>query len=191
MRTTFVALSVFVASMSWGAAGLAQEVSPAPPPASATPRGWLFVDDATVPDPLHTLTLSRVTFTSSGTSPTRPFATDVAHPGGAFETGAEAGLLPSLSVFANGMTTAPVPDLGGSSGMLAGLRLGLLDAGGTRAVMSGGYLQELGGAGGVWGRLSLSRDVGTRLRLATTVHGEHVFAPGRDSLDVMVMSGMS
>jgi hypothetical protein len=56
--------------------------------------------------------------------------------------------------------------------------------------VSGGYLRELNGGDGAWMRLSIAQDV-QRLRLGATVHGEHVFAGGRDPVDVLVMAGVS
>jgi hypothetical protein len=47
-----------------------------------------------------------------------------------------------------------------------------------------------GGASGAWAALAVSADV-HRLRLGLTTHGEHVFAPGRDGVDVMVEAGVS
>jgi hypothetical protein len=49
-------------------------------------------------------------------------------------------------------------------------------------------VHELYSTDGVWGRASLSQDVG-RFRFATNVHGQHVFAQGRDAVDLMVMLG--
>jgi hypothetical protein len=60
----------------------------------------------------------------------------------------------------------------------------------THLVVSGGYLRELNGGDGAWVRVSLAQDVG-RLRVGATIHGEHVFASGRDPVDVLVMAGAS
>ncbi len=54
--------------------------------------------------------------------------------------------------------------------------------------VSAGYFHELTGGDGAWGRLVLEQDLG-RARLAFAVHGEHVFAAGRDGVDVMVSAG--
>jgi hypothetical protein len=134
---------------------------------------------------------SRATYTGNGGSPTRPFGADLAHPGGVFEMGAEVGLTNWLSIAATGYGATFAPTDNGSLGTLAGVRVAPLDpAGSTHLVMSGGFLRELGGGSGAWGRVSLAQDIG-RARIGTTVHGEHVFRSGRDDLDVMVMAGAS
>jgi hypothetical protein len=58
----------------------------------------------------------------------------------------------------------------------------------TGAVVSGGFLRELSGSNGAWGRLTLSQDLG-RVRLGSTLHVEHVFATGHDALDYMALAG--
>jgi hypothetical protein len=73
-----------------------------------------------------------------------------------------------------------------------GMRLQLLPSSieRTHLVASGGWLHEgwsdAPAAGeGAWAQLALTHDV-DRVRIGTTVHAEHVFAPGRDDLDVVV-----
>jgi hypothetical protein len=152
-------------------------------------RTWLYVDDASLPAPLHAVASTRVTYTSEGTSPTRPFASNIGTPGAMLEMGGEVGLIDRLSLTATGV--AGESGTGATaSGAVAGLRLSLLPASwrSARAVASAGYLRELQGNNGAWGRLSVTEDVG-RARFAQTVHGEHIFAQGRDSVDVMVMAG--
>ncbi len=162
-------------------------------------RSWLYVGDASVAAPLHAVADSHATYTSVGSSPTRPFASNVATPGAMFELGGEVGLIPHLSLAANGVA-GEAGQPGATMGGTAGIRLSLLpDAWSTHAVVSGGYLRELGGdagplprgaGNGVWGRVSVTQDLG-RARFATTVHGEHVVLAGRDALDVMVMAGVN
>ena len=152
------------------------------------PRPWLYLEDTVTAAPMHVIGFTRGTYTSVS-SPTRPFGANVARPGGVLEVGAEAGLLPWLSLAASAMGGG---EQGGGFGGLAGVRLAPF-AGRwqtTHLVLAGGYLRELSGGSGAWGRLALSQDVG-RLRLASTVHGEHVFLTGRDAFDVMVMLGAS
>jgi hypothetical protein len=105
-----------------------------------------------------------------------------------------------------GSDVAPTPNVGA----LQGVRIQLLPSSfeHVHLVLSGGYLREawqgpvhndttdtwaLGspnGDNGAWGRLAISGDIG-RLRLAGGVHAEHVFADGRDPVDVMVQAGAS
>jgi hypothetical protein len=87
---------------------------------------------------------------------------------------------------------------GPTFGAIAGLRLSLLpdSVKTTHLVLSGGYLREAWtpdqpqGDDGAWLRLSVVQEI-SRLRLAATVHGEHVFAGGRDPVDVMLQLGAS
>jgi hypothetical protein len=140
------------------------------------------------------------------------FAGNTAQPGAMLGVGGEVGLLPRLSVVAmgqmgfGGVDSVPSP----SAGAIAGLRLQLLppEWQHTRLVVSGGYLREAwsgpvfnddtgkwlpgapNGDNGAWVQAAFSGDI-QRLRLATTIHGEHVFWNGRDPLDVMVSLGAS
>jgi hypothetical protein len=53
-------------------------------------------------------------------------------------------------------------------------------------------LRELDGlsSNGTWIRFAITQDL-QRLRLGATLHAEHVFAAGRDPIDVLVMAGAS
>jgi hypothetical protein len=184
-------LGVFGAVMA-GAAPSARAESPADTSAGSSapdiaPRPWLYLDDPSVPAPLHTVAFTRATYTRDA-SPTRPFGANVSRPGGILEAGAEVGLLPGLSLAASGFG-------GGDQlgfGALAGVRFepmhGVWKT--THAVLSGGYLRELNGGDGAWLRVSIAQDI-QRLRLGVTAHGEHVFAAGRDPVDVLLMAGVS
>ena len=138
------------------------------------------------------------------------FAANTAQPGGMIAAGGEVGLVARLSVVAmgqlgvGGVDGVPNP----SAGALAGLRLRLSPSGwrSVHLALSAGYLREAWsgpvydddsgkwlpgspkGDNGAWIQLAISGDV-QRLRLATTIHGEHVFWPGRDPLDVMAELG--
>ncbi len=137
---------------------------------------------------------------------------NTATPGAMLQMGAEVGVLPRVSVMAlaqvglGGSELAPA----GALGAVAGLRVQLLplEWRNLHLVASGGYLRQAwqgpayddatdtwhpgssSGANGAWGQLAISGDVG-RLRLAGTVHGEHVFATYRDGVDMMVQAGAS
>jgi hypothetical protein len=140
------------------------------------------------------------------------FAGNTAQPGAMIGVGGEVGLIPRLSVMAMGqMGFGGVDGVASpSAGAIAGLRLQLLPSEWqhTHLVLSGGYLREAwsgpvfnddtgkwlpgasSGDNGAWIQAGFSGDI-QRLRLATTVHGEHVFWNGRDPLDVMVSLGAS
>jgi len=139
------------------------------------------------------------------------FASNTAQPGAMVLVGGELGLLPRTSLQGNvvaglgGASSVPSPNVGA----MASIRYSVLpDTQSLHLVLSGGYVREAWG-GPVWNddrnvwlpgnpngdngmflQAAFSGDV-QRLRLAGTIHGEHVFADGRDPLDVMVDLGAS
>jgi hypothetical protein len=176
-------------------------------------RTWLYVDDARIAAPLVVIGMSNLSYTDVSSSPTRiynAFASNTAQPGGMASVGAEVGLLPHVSIMAVGQMgfggLGPSPN----AGMIAGVRVQLtpLSWQTFHVVTSGGYLREAwqgavydddsgtttggspNGDNGAWMQVAISGDI-QRLRLAGTVHGEHVFADGRDAVDVMVQAGAS
>lgn len=161
--------------------------SSGPSTAVAVDRSWLYNDPARVATPGRTVGVLRVSY--GGGSPTRAFNANVGSPGALLEVGGEIGLADRLSAVAIG---AQGQDAAGSAhtGALLGLRWSALSRSvrHTQLVVSGGFLRELQGNNGTWGRVSLGQDVGLA-RLALAVHGEKMFAAGRDSLDVMVTAG--
>src|SRR5262249_38954462 len=122
-------------------------------------------------DPLHAVVGSRLSVASG--APTT------------LEAGGELGLLPGLALTATGMTTGEA-----QTGAYAGARLSLLPRSfrSTRVVASGGFVRELVGANGAWARLAVTQDFGP-MRVASTLHGEHVFAAGHDAVDMTAMFG--
>jgi hypothetical protein len=180
---------------------------PSPPDdaaAHAIDRTWVYADDARVAAPMQVIAGSNATYTAEGASPTRidsPYralAGNTAQPGVMGSLGGEVGLLPHLSLAASGQMGLAGEAPGPTFGALAGLRVSLLPTSltSTHLVLSAGYLREAwaptepGGDSGAWAQLAVAQDI-QRLRLAATVHGEHVFAGGRDPVDVMVQLGAS
>lgn len=183
-------------------------------------RTWLYADDARVAAPMTFVAMTNASYTNVGPSPTRivspypntynSFASNTAQPGGMVSAGGELGLLPRLSVMALGEVGFGGMESGVSGGAIAGLRVSLLPTSlhNLHLVASGGYLREAwqgpvfnddtgkwsGGSphgdNGAWVQVAISGDI-QRLRLAGTVHGEHVFADGRDPLDLMIETGAS
>jgi hypothetical protein len=140
------------------------------------------------------------------------FGANTATPGGMFQIGGELGLVPRLSAIAvaqvgtGGSDGVPSPNLGA----LAGLRFQVFPSEwrDLHLTLSGGYLREswqgpgfdddgatwrpgsASGDNGAWAQASFAADF-QRVRVATTVHAEHVFSGGRDPMDVMVQAGAS
>jgi hypothetical protein len=230
--TSLVPLAVPLAALTLARSAAADSGAGEPPPdatQSAPPekpridRTWLYADDARVPEPGTVIAMTNVSYTSVGASPTRisspypsswynGFGANTAQPGGMVSVGAEAGLLPHVSIMAAGQmgfggaegTSSP------DAGAVAALRFQLLPSSwkNVHLVASWGYLRlasvgpvyndaadswtppVTGGANGTFGQIAFAADAG-RVRMAATVHGEHVFSPGRDGVDVMVQVGAS
>jgi hypothetical protein len=155
--------------------------------ATAVDRSWLYNDPARIAAPGRAVGLMRVTY--GGESPTRAFSSNLATSGALLEIGGEVGLADRLSVVAIG---AQGDDGGGSgqTGAMLGLRWSVLPQAlrNTQLVLSGGVLRELQGSMGAWARASFGQDVG-RVRIAAQLHGERLFASGRDAIDVIATAG--
>ena len=180
-----LAIPVILAS---SAVARAQDVSP-----KATtidpPHAWLYADDARLPAEGHVLAVSRVTTTDGGDA-SRPFASDLAHPGSVLEAGAEVGLGSSLSFSLTGLGDGLYGSTGTASGAAAAIRFAPFGDGPTRVVGSFGASRDLAGRAAVFSRATFAADVG-RFRIASTLLGEHVFDPGRDALDMLVSAGVA
>ncbi len=184
----------------------------------AIDRTWLYADDGRVADPLTVIATASSSYTDVGSSPFRiasvtvptrytAFDANTAQPGVMLAVGGELGLFPHVSVMAVGQLGMD-GEAGTNGGAVAGLRVQLLPSRfrHLHLTLSGGYLRESwegpiynddtgkwnpgnpNGDNGMWLQAAISGDIG-RLRLVGNVHGEHVFANGRDPLDVMVDLG--
>jgi hypothetical protein len=186
----------------------------------AIDRTWLYADDALIAAPLTVIATTSTSYTDVGSSPFRiaavtlptkytAFDANTAQPGVMFAVGGELGLFSHVSVMAVGELGVDGEN-GTNGGAVAGLRVQALPSSWRHVhlVLSGGYLRESwegpvydddngkwnpgnpNGDNGMWFQAAISGDIG-RLRLVGNVHGEHVFADGRDPLDVMVNVGAS
>ncbi len=185
----------------------------------AIDRTWLFADDARVPAPLVVVAMASTSYTDVGPSPfnvggvtipTRYHAFDLntAQPGFLMSAGGEIGLVPRLSVVASGQLVVGGETSHANGGAVAGLRFQATPTAWQHlhVVVSAGYLREAwegpvfdddankwvagnpDGDNGAWFQGAISGDLG-RLRLVGNFHGEHIFANGRDPLDIMVDLG--
>jgi hypothetical protein len=132
---------------------------------------WMEADAASTPSPFATSVISRFSLFPNI---------------GVFESGGIVGLTPRLSLSLVGGGDGVVD----ASGMAGGLRLSLLppELQTTRAVLAGGYSQDLVTGPGLWGRLSVAQDVG-RLRLVAD--GQVDGGPAKPSPDVTATTGAS
>jgi hypothetical protein len=173
----------------------------------AIDRAWLYLDDAKGRAPMTAIGTMSVAYTSVGTNPDptsepyRAFAGNTAQAGALATLGAEVGILPRVSLEALGQMQLGGEGPGVNPGAVAGARFQLSPPSWTAVHLtaSAGYLRETwstpadpadaknagGGAHGAWASVAAAFDI-QRLRLGVTAFGEHVFAPGRDGVDVML-----
>ncbi len=170
--------------------------SPAPPAGSQSawddvPRPWLYTQDPTAPPQFHVMASIGVSYAQVDRGAARPFAADRAHAGAVATAGAEVGLHRFVSIHAEGLISGQGSGDSVSGGTLVGATFFPLRASSRVDVaISGGYLRELGGANGAWGRATVAVDAGpARMMLSTVV--SHIFAPGRDPVDLLVSTGVS
>lgn len=105
----------------------------------------------------------------------------------------EAGLLSRLSIYGTALIAQPLGQSDvGNVAVQAGARVTLTDprARRLRLVVQTGFLREFGADYGLVGEVTGSVDLG-RVRLAAALHGEHIFAHGRDPIDLYVVAGVS
>jgi hypothetical protein len=184
------------------------------PSGHAIDRTWLYLDDARVAEQWTVIGTTSVSYTSVGSNPDptsapyRAFAANTAQSGALVGLGAEVGVLPRVSLEAVGQMQLGGEGPGVHPGALVGARVALVPPSWNNfhLTASGGYLRETWstptadagggesaaagsrGADGAWASLAMALDV-RNLRLGLTTLGEHVFAPGRDAVDVMVQAG--
>lgn len=200
------ALAAAPAALAAESPGLAAPASPAaPPPAQTGPdavedpaagwggarRPWLYTADPTGPAPGRVLASLGVGYAQVDRGAARPFAADVAHAGAVFDASAEVGLARFASLYAQGLLASQGASEPVRAGVFAGVNFFPLPAQWpVDLAISGGYLRELGGTNGVWGRVGVAGDLG-RFRLSLTTLGEKVFDPDRDEVDLLVTTGVS
>jgi hypothetical protein len=155
------------------------------------PRRFLYSVDPAAPAGGHVVAGLGVGYAALDKGVGRPFAGDLAHAGAVFDVAAEVGLARFASVVGQGLMAGQ-----GGGQVAGGAMIGLslhpwsVKGGPVDVALSGGYLRELGGANGAWGRVALAGDVGS-LRLAASALGQHVVAPGRDAIDLVMTAGAS
>lgn len=182
----------------------------------AIDRTWLYLDDARTPAQWQVVGTTSFAYTTVGSnpdraaSPYRAFAFNTAQPGALLSLGAEVGLLPWLSLDTLGQVNAGGASSAASPGAIVGLRARVTPESwkNVSVVASGGYVRETWagptkdgdtgeftgaqphGDNGAWAQAAVTADI-QRLRVGFTAHGEHIFADGRDSVDVMLKAGVN
>jgi hypothetical protein len=182
----------------------------------AIDRTWLYLDDARTPAPWQVVGTTSVAYTTVGSNPDRAaapyraFAFNTAQPGALVSLGAEVGLLSWLSIEALGQIDAGGATGNANPGAIVDMRARLTPESwrNVRIAASAGYVRETWagpvrdddtgklipgqphGDNGAWAQAAITADI-QRLRLGLTAHGEHVFADGRDGVDVMLKAGIN
>jgi hypothetical protein len=175
----------------------ADTIGPKPAPSadeaawSDVERPWLYQPDPSAPPPGHVIAGLSVGYAAVNRGAARPFAADLAHAGAVYSASVEVGLHRLLSLQGEGLLAGQGTSDSVSAGAVLGASVHPLPSSfPVDLAISGGYLRELGGSNGAWGRVALAGDLGPA-RLALTALGEHVFEPGRDGVDVLVTTGVS
>jgi hypothetical protein len=156
----------------------------------AAPSEWIYLDAARLQPPKGVLPFSRLTLVEPSTGAYRPLAGGLTPGSFVEESGAEATVSGSISVWMSGSRPGLIADDAARSGMMAGAKWALVLGDAASVAASAGMMRELGGSYGTWMRFSIGRDAGP-LRLGATMHGEHVFSAARDDLDLMIIVGAS
>jgi hypothetical protein len=188
----FVAPSIALAQSP--AAPLRDDVEPTPPaepPFAHVTRPFLYTVDPTGPLAGHVIASTSVGYAQTNRGAARPFAADVAHAGAVFSAGAEAGIVDMISLSAEGLVAGQgSAESVGVGGVASANFHPLSRKSPVDVAVSAGWLRELGGGHGAWGRVSIAGDLG-KTRLALSTLGEHVFEAARDGVDVLITSGVS
>jgi hypothetical protein len=157
----------------------------------AEERPFAFVLDPTTPS-AGDVTLAYALGAASGVSAERPLPATFAVSGAEQSFTIGYGLSDRVAPFASMRLLVPTAanDMARATGD-AGLRWQLTrPTSNVRLTLASAVFREFLGAWGSYTRLAASYDLG-RLRLAANAHAEHVFAVGRDAVDVLVLAGVS
>jgi hypothetical protein len=162
----------------------------APERFTAEQRPFAWVLDPSTIERGH-VSLSYALGMASGQAPDRPVPVEIAPSTTSHQLAVSYGLTDRLAPFASA-TVVQGQEKGHGASLAAGAKLQLTStASPLRVALVGAALREgASGAGGARLSVAGSWDAG-RLRVGATVHGEKVFAAGRDALDVMAMAGAS
>ena len=197
MRTSAVAVAACVAAVAAVARaaddrGSGASVTPAPASAPVE-QPFLYMVDPHGPAARQVVAGYGLAFSSTAGA-IRPIPGNFDAEGLVHTLSLEVGVLDRLRVFAQTMIAQ---SLGSASDVNAvalqlGARLVVTPPSWQRfrLMVSGAFLREFGAALGAYGELTASYDVG-RVRIAAALHGERVFAAGRDPIDLYGVAGVS
>ncbi|APR88349.1 hypothetical protein A7982_13698 [Minicystis rosea] len=159
-----------------------------PDPWADVRRPWLYSADPTAPPPGHVMAGLGVGYAQVDRGAARPFAANYAHAGAVFNAAAEVGVFRFMSVQAEGMLSGEGADKVRAGGVIGLAFYPLPKKSPVDLSLAAGYLRELGGGNGVWGRASAAinwRDA----RFVVSAVGSHIFEKGRDDIDLLLTAG--
>lgn len=155
-------------------------------------RPFLYLVDPHGPAPRQVLAGYDLAF-SSGAGAIRPVPGHLDQEGLVHAFSLEAGVASRLSIYGTAMIAQPIghSDVGAVA-VEAGARVLLTPPRDRRlrVMLQASLLREFGADLGAVGEVTASYDLG-RVRLAAALHAEHIFAAGRDPLDVYAVAGAS
>ncbi|MFT3774710.1 MAG: hypothetical protein QM820_55875 [Minicystis sp.] len=159
-----------------------------PDPWANVRRPWLYTADPTAPPPGHVLASLGVGYAQVDRGAARPFAANYAHAGAVFNAAAEVGVFRFMSVQAEGMLAGEGSDKVHAGGVVGLAFYPLPAKSPVDLSIAGGYLRELGGGNGVWGRASAGISW-RNARFVVSAVGSHIFEKGRDDMDLLLTAG--
>jgi hypothetical protein len=162
-----------------------------PPRGYAEERPFVFLMDPSTPA-RRDFSVEYSLGLGSGVAAERPLPATPNGGGLTHSVGVAYGLTDRVSPFVSGLIVNPTTgDASVTVGLTTGVRWQLTEPGRPfRVAVLGAFLREPGGAMGGMVRVMASLDL-DRLRLAANVHAEHLFATGRDPVDMLAMVGAS
>jgi len=155
-------------------------------------RPFLYMIDPRPPAPMTVVGEYAASLTSTEAA-ARPLAANVNRSGFVNELRVDFGLVDRLSIFGTGWLAPPTDGEAGARGAFAaGLRTLVTDPSSRifRLALDGAFLRDFAAANGGFLNATATLDAGV-LRLGAMVHSEKMFAPGRDDVDLYVVSGAS
>lgn len=167
---------------------------PSKPPSTPPPpeRPFLYLVDPSLPQPWHVMASYSAGYSSTGGG-TRPLAATAGRGGLVNQLRVEGALGDRVAPFATGLLAPPLAgETTAQTAMNGGVRVLLTDPDSRklRLVVAGGYARDFERTNDAFLRVTATYDV-DRLRLASMLHSEHAFAPGRDPIDIYVDEGVS
>jgi hypothetical protein len=181
-----------IGEASGASRGASGEAVPSRMPAPIVEQSFLYLIDPHGPSPRQVMAGYALAFSSSAGA-IRPIPGHFDQEGVVHALSLEAGVVPRLSIYANTMIAQAIGQSEvGTVAVQAGARVLLTNprTQRLRIVLQGAFLREFGSSMGVIGEVTGSYDIG-RVRLAAALHAEHVFAPGRDPIDLYAVTGVS